>query len=1062
MNLLLALTLSGSVLTLLLLGLRYSVLRRMPSTVYYYAWLLVLLRFALPLPGLIPAAVETKHPEPTAHRETSIREQSEPLPGIFLPYAVPDQAPYVPSQLQEPAKSVGAAEAAEQRESPAAHSPVHSFNLRAPQLWLFVWALGTALSLGLTVFTYLRFTIHLRHELHRPDRFTCEVYASIPGRKPRLSQAATMRTPLMYGVFMPRIVLPEHPYEEEQLVNILRHELMHYRRFDTLYKWLAVIVLSAHWFNPLSWMIRKELNRACELSCDEMLLRNMTHSEKRSYGNTLLSMAATSALPAGVVATTFSTEKRNLKERLVQIMNYKKSGARILAAVLALVLLTGCGMAAGPKPQTDASVPDSDPAEGVTRVSTVDEFLAAIRPNATIELTAGDYDLSTASNYGKESDNPNYSWESVWGEKDEINAELVIRGVEGLTIRGVGMDKTTLAAVPRYANVIRFQSCPDLTVENLTAGHTTEPGFCSGGVLRLEACSDASVVACGLYGCGTIGVDAVDAIGLKVTDCKIYECSYEAVNLHTCRNVRIENCEIYRHGVREGQGSAVSIFAATYSDGVVIHGNRVYENNAQYLVQFNYTKNAVFLSNDVHDNRFNTSVFQFEQYGAMVDGCAFTDNGKIIEWVRSSGVYANDTTGKLLDAGDFEAMKLREIEPDTAVTPATVAAAAEVRPGESIVVTTVDEFLAAIGPDRTIMLDGELFDLSTAANYGSVGGEYYFWQESYDGPQLVIQNANGLSIGAVDADNTATTLAAIPRYANVLAFRDCENLHLFGFTAGHTKEPGSCSGGVLLFQNCHKITVDQMRLYGCGILGLQTSQCDDLLVKQTEIYECSQGAGQFFQTDGITFEDCNIHDVPNPALIFNECGDKTWNGETLTNLNGAFDISESGELTEHVVSRDESPEYTGSVEDLGNPFADEPSAVYAEDTPQARFASFVQKAIADGDWEALADRMAFPVQFFLDGYSVVIHDREEFLSSVDIHTGNSPFTPRVCERFANASLEEFGSCVFGTTCLDHLIAFGCYGDSVTEDNLFINAISTTTPLWPGRAYAQAVPPTPQP
>ena len=66
MNLLLALTLSGSVLTLLLLGLRYSVLRRMPSTVYYYAWLLVLLRFALPLPGLIPAAVETKHPEPTA------------------------------------------------------------------------------------------------------------------------------------------------------------------------------------------------------------------------------------------------------------------------------------------------------------------------------------------------------------------------------------------------------------------------------------------------------------------------------------------------------------------------------------------------------------------------------------------------------------------------------------------------------------------------------------------------------------------------------------------------------------------------------------------------------------------------------------------------------------------------------------------------------------------------------------------------------------------------------------------------------------------------------------
>ena len=55
---LLVMTLSGSVLALLLVCLRYTVLRKMPSTVYYYAWLLVLLRFALPLPGLIPTSSE--------------------------------------------------------------------------------------------------------------------------------------------------------------------------------------------------------------------------------------------------------------------------------------------------------------------------------------------------------------------------------------------------------------------------------------------------------------------------------------------------------------------------------------------------------------------------------------------------------------------------------------------------------------------------------------------------------------------------------------------------------------------------------------------------------------------------------------------------------------------------------------------------------------------------------------------------------------------------------------------------------------------------------------------
>ena len=55
MKTLLVMTLGGSALALLLLALRYVFLRRMPSTVYYYAWLLVLLRFALPfVSGYMP------------------------------------------------------------------------------------------------------------------------------------------------------------------------------------------------------------------------------------------------------------------------------------------------------------------------------------------------------------------------------------------------------------------------------------------------------------------------------------------------------------------------------------------------------------------------------------------------------------------------------------------------------------------------------------------------------------------------------------------------------------------------------------------------------------------------------------------------------------------------------------------------------------------------------------------------------------------------------------------------------------------------------------------------
>ncbi len=1062
MKTLLVLTLSGSLLALLLLGLRYVALRRMPSTVYYYAWLLVLLRFALPLPGLIPTTVETRTADTPVYSEAAIQDYNEQIP-VFPQNAVQVGAPAASVESQI---SVQAAEMPETQTSVSAPKTTHSMDWRSPKLWLSVWAFGAALSLGLTVLAYLRFTIRLRHELHRPDRFTRELYASIPGRKPALFRSNAIRTPLMFGVFSPKIIVPEREYDEELLLNILRHEIMHYRRFDTLYKWVAVAILSAHWFNPLSWFIRKELNRACELSCDEMLLRSMTRGEKQSYGNTLLSMAATSALPAGVVATTFATEKRNLKERLVQIMNYKKSGARMLAAVLALVLLAGCGLAAGPAASAgEASVVTAD--DDAIHVTNVDELLAAIAPNTVIELAAGVYDLSTASNYGTDTHSSYYSWNGVYSN-DEVAAELVIQNVDGLTLRGAGLEETTIAAVPRYANVIKFAGCHNLTVANLTAGHTTEPGFCSGGVLRLESCTDTSITGCGLYGCGTIGVDANDTNGLRITGCDIYECSYGAVTLHTCRDVQIENCNVHHHGTREGQGAAVSVFSAYYSDGVVINSNSIFENATQYLLQLTYTKNAAFLSNGVHDNRFESAVFEFAQYGATVDGCSFSDNGTIRNWVYSSGVYANDITGKLLDASDFEAMKLREIDPNLAFVPASVPSAAEVRPGGSVTVSTVDELLAAIGPDRTIVLDGELFDLSTASNYGSVGGEYYFWNQSYDGPELVIKNVSGLSIRAKSNDPKATTLAAIPRYANVLNFENCDDIVLIGFTAGHTKEPGSCSGGVLYFRNCNNVRTDGMRLYGCGILGIQASNCATMSILRTEIYECSQGAGQFFQTDGINFTDCDVHDVPSPAFRFTECGDKAWNGEPLSGLNGMYDVNADGTLSAPIYedgpSREES-KFHGGVNDLENPFAGEPTHLFQDGLPAgAEFAVAVQQAIVGDDWEALADRISFPLQFFTDNYSFVIHDREEYMQMArDGYFMNELFTDtfRFRDRIANADTSEYGSCVFGNTCLDHLIAFANFGNEPTSENLKIRAISVLTPFWPGNDV-QVVPPTPQP
>ena len=372
-------------------------------------------------------------------------------------------------------------------------------------------------------------------------------------------------------------------------------------------------------------------------------------------------------------------------------------------------------------------------------------------------------------------------------------------------------------------------------------------------MLYFDGSEGCTVDGCGLYGCGILGVRARDCRDLTVKNSDIYECSYGAVSVGQCRNVRVENCDVHDHGMRPDQGSALNLFDANYSDGFVVVDCRIHDNDAQYLLNTSYTKNAVFLSNEVQNNSFESAIFAFAEYGATVDGCAFEDNDVSHGWYSGTRRLCLRTCTASLGGRHARGDDPAGAQPERHPRPCPASGSLEVAKGGSVTVTTVDELLAALGPDRTIILDGELFDLSTASNYGGIGTEYYYWAENVDGPQLVIHDVNGLSIQAQNTESGATTLAAIPRYADVIYFRDCDNLFLGGFTAGHTKEPGACSGGVLRFEGCNGVMLEKMRLFGCGILGIQASQCTSLDILRTEIYECSQGAAQFFQTDGIRF-----------------------------------------------------------------------------------------------------------------------------------------------------------------------------------------------------------------
>lgn len=176
-------------------------------------------------------------------------------------------------------------------------------------------------------------------------------------------------------------------------------------------------------------------------------------------------------------------------------------------------------------------------------------------------------------------------------------------------------------------------------------------------------------------------------------------------------------------------------------------------------------------------------------------------------------------------------------------------------------VSTVDEFLKALAPDTEIILDAEFYDLSTATGYGTQDGTYYRWEEVFDGVQLTIQNLSNLTIRAEGDDVKAHTVSARPRYAHVINFENCSNIMVEGFTAGHTFEPGSCAGGVIGFNNCEDVLVNNCGLYGCGVVGIWGANTKGVQVTNSDIYECSWGGVYMMFCKDVTFNGNTIRDL---------------------------------------------------------------------------------------------------------------------------------------------------------------------------------------------------------
>lgn len=150
---------------------------------------------------------------------------------------------------------------------------------------------------------------------------------------PNLYSHKLIYSSMAIGIIKPFVVIPEIQLQnKENLKYIFLHELTHIKRYDTIYKWIVQILVCIHWFNPILYFVKKDINDLCELSCDEQVIKKFDENERVDYGNTLLHSIEISGDYTGeVVYNQLCENGKLIKERLKSIKYFGKKSRLALS-----------------------------------------------------------------------------------------------------------------------------------------------------------------------------------------------------------------------------------------------------------------------------------------------------------------------------------------------------------------------------------------------------------------------------------------------------------------------------------------------------------------------------------------------------------------------------------------------------------------------------------------------------------------------------------------------------------------------------------------------------------
>ena len=355
MSTFLAMSVSGGALILVIAVLRALFAQRLPQRLLCALWAVALLRLLLPVFPPSPLSLFPAVESGGGEALSAAVAVSTAAPQTVVSAVVPD-AQVAASEAAAPAATQAMA-VPQTAPAPQAAAAI-SVERPAPPVWPIVHGSVAALLLILLIALYARGLRRFRASAPCEDGFASQWLARHPLRRPlRLRLCAAIDAPLTYGLLRPVILLPAgfDLSDREALDCVLRHELAHVRRFDTLFKAALAVTACLHWFNPLVWVMLALANRDLELACDEQALRAAARERRRAYARALLRLEEMRARPLPL-GSAFG--KSGVEERIAAIVKRRPVSRAALALTLLLAALT---LVAFTAPAAPASAPEVNP-----------------------------------------------------------------------------------------------------------------------------------------------------------------------------------------------------------------------------------------------------------------------------------------------------------------------------------------------------------------------------------------------------------------------------------------------------------------------------------------------------------------------------------------------------------------------------------------------------------------------------------------------------------------------------------------------------------------------------